>query len=194
MESVQYLWDRYHLEVDERKGTGLDKEIKSFAKLCRSFKLKNILDLGCGRGYYDFILNKLGFNVLGVDASKIAIEYAKQNAKRLKTLKFKVQDVRKYNFDKRKWDAVVMAYLYSHLTKTERIKLIERINKFLSAGGFIFLFNSLSFGESNKNVNAREGFKHFFTREEINKELKDFKKIRFYTDRNHHFLFIGRKI
>ena len=38
------------------------------------------LDIGCGEGFYSIYLAKRGFEVVGIDLSEKAIEYAKKNA------------------------------------------------------------------------------------------------------------------
>ncbi|MDY8138963.1 SAM-dependent methyltransferase [Aquimarina sp. 2201CG5-10] len=52
---------------------------------------EKILDLACGKGRHSIHLNKLGYNVTGVDLSKNSIEYASQFEN--DTLKFKVHDM-----------------------------------------------------------------------------------------------------
>ncbi len=37
-----------------------------------------MLDLACGKGRHSITLNKLGFDVLGIDLSEESITYAKQ--------------------------------------------------------------------------------------------------------------------
>lgn len=43
---------------------------------------KRILDVGCGTGNYAIALSKMGARVVGIDASKEMIEYAKKKAKK----------------------------------------------------------------------------------------------------------------
>lgn len=52
-----------------------------------------ILDLACGRGRHSIYLNKLGFDVTGIDLSKNSIDQAKANEN--DKLKFEVHDMRK---------------------------------------------------------------------------------------------------
>lgn len=55
--------------------------LKSLMRIIRLFKskqeLNNILDIGCGTGIYTKFLSHLGYNVLGIDYSSVAIEKAK---------------------------------------------------------------------------------------------------------------------
>lgn len=65
-------------------------------------KEDKVLDLACGKGRHSIFLNKLGFNVEGIDLSKESIQHARQFENEL--LKFNVHDMRelykehKYHF------------------------------------------------------------------------------------------------
>lgn len=52
---------------------------------------EKILDLACGKGRHSIYLNKLGYDVTGVDLSKNSIQYASQYEN--DTLKFRVHDM-----------------------------------------------------------------------------------------------------
>ncbi len=83
----------YHILYQHRN----DDEAQYFMRNLIAFlDLKphqTILDLACGRGRHSVFLNKLGFNVKGLDLSKNSILYAKpfENLH----LKFSVHDMRK---------------------------------------------------------------------------------------------------
>jgi len=67
----------YHILYKNRD----DKEAHDFmSNLTRKLKLKKgarILDVACGRGRHSIYLNKIGFNVTGIDLSLNNIDYAK---------------------------------------------------------------------------------------------------------------------
>lgn len=77
----------YHILYKDRG----DQEARTFMKNLISFlKLSpgsTILDLACGRGRHSVFLNKLGYDVTGVDLSENSIAYAKQFEN--ETLRFK---------------------------------------------------------------------------------------------------------
>lgn len=56
---------------------------------------RRVLDLACGKGRHAVHLNKLGYNVLGVDLSEESIEEAKKHAN--ENLKFRQEDMRELN-------------------------------------------------------------------------------------------------
>lgn len=67
----------YHILYKNRD----DKEAENFmSNLTHKLKLKkgaSILDVACGRGRHSIYLNKIGFNVTGIDLSQNSIDYAK---------------------------------------------------------------------------------------------------------------------
>lgn len=97
MESKEWFVDwfdtsYYHTLYKDRN----DEEAAEFiANLMRFLKLEKesrVLDLACGKGRHSVTLNKLGYNVLGVDLSPNSIESAKYHANN--TLDFAVHDMR----------------------------------------------------------------------------------------------------
>jgi len=57
-----------------------------------------VLDIGCGEGYNSIYLASRGFDVLGIDISKKAIKYAKENAKKFKVkVQFKEMNIKDIN-------------------------------------------------------------------------------------------------
>ena len=71
------------------------KEAKRFVKRIISHlelsKKSKILDAACGKGRHSIEIEKLGYNVLGIDLSKNSIEIAKKNENN--NLKFLVHDI-----------------------------------------------------------------------------------------------------
>jgi cyclopropane fatty-acyl-phospholipid synthase-like methyltransferase len=63
--------------------------LTDFLKLEKNSK---IIDLACGKGRHSVYLNKLGYNVLGLDLSEQSISYDKQFEN--DSLKFRVHDMR----------------------------------------------------------------------------------------------------
>ncbi len=93
----------YHILYNKRN----DEEALLFIKnLCNFLQLPNnssLLDLACGKGRHAITLNKLGYEVTGVDLSSNSIQYAKQFENN--TLKFIKHDIRELLIEN-KFDAV----------------------------------------------------------------------------------------
>ena len=82
----------YHIlykNRDEQEAIFFLKKIINHIKL----KKGKVLDVACGKGRHAKYLNKIGFNVVGIDLSKNSIDLAKKNEN--EKLKFYVHDMRK---------------------------------------------------------------------------------------------------
>ncbi|WP_133943661.1 SAM-dependent methyltransferase [Epilithonimonas xixisoli] len=82
----------YHILYNNRDY----KEAENFLNLLTDFlkleKNSKIIDLACGKGRHSVYLNKLGYDVLGLDLSEQSISFDKQFE--TETLKFQVHDMR----------------------------------------------------------------------------------------------------
>ena len=81
----------YHILYKDRDHTEAQNFMSNLTQYLNLKPNEKILDLACGKGRHSIFLNKIGYNVTGVDLSKNSIEYASQfqNA----TLKFEVHDM-----------------------------------------------------------------------------------------------------
>lgn len=102
-------------------------------------KQTRILDVGCGVGTVGFFLGEQGFNVLGIDISRKAIEVADLNTKCLnlnKRVKFK-----SFNFLKEKlnakFDFVICSEVIEHLENDG--VAISRIFTLTKSGGILYI-------------------------------------------------------
>jgi len=68
-------WDTFHLQVFNYESD--INRINSWIKE-RSYKVANILEIGCGAGRYLKLLKKLGYKCVGVDKDADILEYARQ--------------------------------------------------------------------------------------------------------------------
>ena len=81
----------YHTLYKHRNDEDAQFFMQNIISYLKLPKTAHILDLPCGKGRHSIYLNKLGYNVTGVDLSKNSIEYASQFKN--KTLQFKVHDM-----------------------------------------------------------------------------------------------------
>ena len=101
-----------------------------------------ILDLACGKGRHSIYLNKLGYNVTGVDLSENSIAIAKESSN--ETLQFKTHDMREPMNET--FDAVFnlftsFGYFDTHEDNIKTLKAIkESINEY--GFGVIDFFNA----------------------------------------------------
>jgi tellurite methyltransferase len=120
-------YDKYY-QAENLFGKPYPELIRFFNKYPKNGK---ILDLGCGQGRDSIPLARLGFDVTGIDNSKVGIEQMNQIA-RTEDLKLNgiIADI--FGFDKFDgYDYIVLDSMF-HFAKNDRIKETEFIKKIIS--------------------------------------------------------------
>ncbi|MBT7553069.1 methyltransferase domain-containing protein [bacterium] len=100
-----------------------------------------ILDLGCGNGRLLKSLEESNkkFDYTGIDFSEGLIKQAQEN---FPEHKFTVADMRELDFPENSFDMVFSIAAFHHLDKkSDRIKLLKKLNKCLKPGGYLFMTN-----------------------------------------------------
>lgn len=124
----------YDLFVNKKE---INKEIEFISRLLNKFKVKFVLDIGCGTGLYLIGLKKKGFDVEGLDLSK---EMLKEVRKKSKKIKLYNKSMLNFRINK-KYDAITC--LSSTLLALPNFKLIEKAIKnfyeHLNLKGILFL-------------------------------------------------------
>mgnify|MGYP001355123104 CR=1 FL=1 len=129
----QFLWPTHYAMYNF-----FIKEIKK-----EKLEIDNYLEIGCGHGL--FLLEAIkrfkdSINYEIVDISKTSIEITKSiikfNVKNKLNIDYKLQDILKYNFDK-KFDFIEMGEVLEHVDTPG--KLLKKINQILSVKGKLFL-------------------------------------------------------
>ncbi len=96
------------------------------------------LDLACGEGQNAIWLAGLGWDVVGVDFSEVAISRARTRAERDGVaVDFSVADLLVYKPEPGAHDLVLLLYL--HLAPHERRRVLERASAALAPGGTLLL-------------------------------------------------------
>lgn len=123
----------YHILYKDRDYNEAEQFMKKLTGYLKLSKGDSILDLACGRGRHSISLNKLGFDVTGVDISPASIVYAKDFEN--KTLHFKVHDMCK-PFPS-KFDAVFNLFTsFGYFEKEEdNLRTLYSVKSNLNEGG-----------------------------------------------------------
>lgn len=130
---------------------------EELAELVETGKIKpcRAIDIGCGRGYYSIYLASKGFDILGIDLSERAIQYARNNASgQGANTRFMVLDLLNLQQLKEKFDFVLEWGILHHIMPPQRKGYMENLSNLLNRGGryLSVCFNEQSpeFGEPGK--------------------------------------------
>ena len=94
------------------------------------------IDIGCGEGFYSIYLASKGFDVIGIDISERAIQYAKGNAaSRGVNVRFVVMDIANLEQLNEKFDFVLEWGLIHQIMPSQRRKYVEDVAELLDTGG-----------------------------------------------------------
>jgi 2-polyprenyl-3-methyl-5-hydroxy-6-metoxy-1,4-benzoquinol methylase len=125
--------------VAQHKQTFNEKLVEFVAKELRKRGSGGcILDAGCGPGHYSGVFAKKGFQVTGIDLSRVMIEEAKEN---YPDCTFGIQDLSDLRFEEGLFDCVFCMAAFQHIpveNGTAR-KTLEGFRRVLKTGGLIML-------------------------------------------------------
>ena len=98
---------------------------------------KNILDLGCGSGYWTRFFRSRGAHCIGVDVSPEQIKLAKSFNTR--GIDYVVSDIAAFNPLKR-FDVVFIDHVISETSSPKKaVQILERVRELLKKNGFMLL-------------------------------------------------------
>lgn len=124
----------YHILYKDRGYEEAQQFMKNLTAFLELEPGSRILDLACGKGRHSIFLNKLGYDVTGVDLSSRSIEYAKKYEN--ESLHFKVQCMCKPLPEK--FDAVFNLFTsFGYFERDEdNFRTIASIKEELSSNGY----------------------------------------------------------
>ncbi len=157
------------------------------------FKIKHVLDIGCGTGKYLRILQSEGFKTDGIDSSETAVVMAKELLGNDSAVF--CTDMFEFEIPKDKYDLIISILTIHHGTKKQVRDLVDRIYESIVENGKIFI--TVPDLESSRKWNnfknheeiadgtfaplsgPEKGLAHsFYTKKEIQDLFSKFKNVR----------------
>lgn len=148
-------------------------------KKIKEFKIKSLIDVGCGSGDLSFEASKILRKSLGIDFSENMIKLAKKKFKK-KNLQYKNISIFNYK-SKKKFDCISANGFIEYLSLSDIKKFFNMANKMLNSKGYIIfgtrnrLFNLYSLNNFSLKELKKETFKNLY-QESIYLNKLDFKK------------------
>jgi len=139
LQQYSLLSEYYDLLADKRK---YQREVELIAKILSKYKVRKILDIGCGTGTHSILFAKKGFQVSGIDISQAMITHAKVNAEREGVkVNFFVEDMRNFNL-REKFDACLYLHSFYYLTENSDIeRALNSLIRHLKFNGIVVIFH-----------------------------------------------------
>lgn len=91
------------------------RKIMDYLSSCADGKVKSILDIGCGNGHIANFLKSKGYDVVGVDYSKQAIDLAKKTYPNIPFYKIAVEDENLDNLFEKDFNLIICTEVISHI-------------------------------------------------------------------------------
>jgi len=138
-------WDRKYRERPiEALAWELGRPRKSLVELVEKSLIHpgKALDLCCGLGTHALYLTKKGFQVVGIDISSKAIEYAKEKARKVNAkIQFQVQSFLKLdNFEDEEFDFILDIGCFHHVKVKDRNTFINGVFRVLKKASPYFVY------------------------------------------------------
>jgi len=123
---------------------GTEQEVKFIKNVLNLPLQSHIMDLYCGYGRHAIELAKLGYHIVGVDATQAFLDIASQKAKQEGVnVLFQHCDMRELDYDKQ-FDAVInMFAAFGYFTDEENLSVLQRVANSLRPKG-LFLIDLLN--------------------------------------------------
>ena len=169
----------YHLLYEKRDDSEAEKIVKNIFNHLNLKENAKVLDAACGKGRHSIQIEKLGYNVLGIDLSKNSINKAKENEN--SNLKFKIHDISVPL--KEKFDLVLNLFTsFGYQSKKNDIKILQALHKNLNDDG-VGVIDFLNVKKVRKELVFSETINKknisFIIERSINKKNQLIKKISF---------------
>lgn len=119
----------YRSEIEHRHRYSLLDEV---------VKEKLVLDAACGSGYGSYIISRNARMVIGIDISKEAVDFCKQNYTN-SNLKYMQMSVAKMDFEDNIFDVVVSFETIEHLPYTLQCDFLKEITRVIKKDGLLII-------------------------------------------------------
>lgn len=145
-------WDKFYAKENVPFGK---EDLRMLSRLMEHIKKGNALDLGCGEGWNLLFLAERGFEVTGVDVSKVALGRFIENAE-LRNLRVKAANrpIQDYNF-KEKYDIIICNYSLHYLDKRIGLRVVKNIQRITKKRGLNLISGFMAelpfYGEKTRN-------------------------------------------
>lgn len=172
---VQSYWGKradsfYALRQDELASNKYLRWQQEISRLLKKEEKLKILDIGCGTGFFEIVLGKLGHKVLGIDLTEEMVSRARELIKQHgleADCQAMQQDAEGLDFAADSFDVVISRNLT--WTLPHPITAYQEWYRVLKKGGILLNFDAEYAKHAEDNLYSAENMAH----KDISRELKD---------------------
>lgn len=139
IKNQEKVWDK---KLEDYKSFKFDDETYAqnifYKWLKKDLKRGKALDQGCGTGFYTIMLERMGYDVTGLDISMALLSEAKKNKEKFQcSFKLIRGDIRKMPFKDETFDVLLSGGIIEHVKETE--KTLNEIQRVIKKGGILVI-------------------------------------------------------
>jgi len=136
---IKETWDK--IFKNEKVLFPIEKDLPRIVKIFKKYKIKRVLDLGCGSGKHTIYLAEQEFEVYGIDISTEGLKKTEQRL-RGKNLKANLRAgsiYEKFPYEENFFDAIICIRTINHARIKSIRRAIKEIKRTLKPEGFVFV-------------------------------------------------------
>ena len=157
------------IELDTQVSSYNEQRAEYIYRIVKKYKIKRLLDVGCGLGKVTLYLKIKGIDVTGIDVSHKLIKLAKISAnKKNQSILFKVTKLEDYR-DNMLYDGVLFAGVLEHIVNDEY--LMKEAKRLLKDEGKIIITDAMAFMSLYTARDKRIGHVRRYTKRLIKNKL-----------------------
>ena len=141
----------YNVDSASRNLEFIKKSVDFIVNLNKNKSNVKLLDLGCGPGLYANLFLEYDYEIVGIDFSKVSIDYAKSKVSENDKVTFIYDNYLNIDYNN-EFDVVILLYHdFGTLTRDDRLLLLKKVYKSLKSGG-MFIVDGFSFKHLDKFI------------------------------------------
>ena len=178
-EKVENYWTKradgfFNLRHDEIESNKADRWLKEIEKYLPTDRSLKILDVGCGAGFFEIILGKLGHSVTGIDLTEEMVAKANEMIRIYdmdpSKIKAQVGDAENLDFADEEFDVVISRNLT--WTLPHPIDAYTQWHRVLKKGGVLLNFDA-EYAKGAHNLKSPENLAHKDIPDSLKEECHD---------------------